>query len=225
MEDFCGNCGAKMDLSISNKCPNCGTKNKASNCSGDATYRINNVFDIYRWIFFLIRGFIAIIGAIFLIMTGIPDPDLITFITILIISVAILSLPLALRAPEGRSHINIPVVVGILTLIIGITDRLYYPAYNPVFPPWVNLLMFILLPLLFLGLIDLSVAIFNPEYFNDKMLVGLSGILSLIACGYFFNVFNGISMQDFLLYIIMYGVLSIIIGLKVWRTQKKTLTE
>ena len=30
MDDFCGNCGAKMDLSLSNVCPNCGAKTGAS---------------------------------------------------------------------------------------------------------------------------------------------------------------------------------------------------
>jgi len=30
MDDFCGSCGAKLDLSISNVCPNCGAKSGAS---------------------------------------------------------------------------------------------------------------------------------------------------------------------------------------------------
>jgi LPXTG-motif cell wall-anchored protein len=30
MDGFCGNCGAKMDLSVSKDCPACGQKNAAS---------------------------------------------------------------------------------------------------------------------------------------------------------------------------------------------------
>ena len=41
MDDFCGNCGAKMDLAISDVCPNCGAKagtakSSASKSSSDS---------------------------------------------------------------------------------------------------------------------------------------------------------------------------------------------
>jgi uncharacterized RDD family membrane protein YckC len=60
MDDFCGNCGAKMDLSISNVCPNCGAKAGASKFT--VTESSGNYAGFWvRLIAFFIDGLILLI--------------------------------------------------------------------------------------------------------------------------------------------------------------------
>lgn len=63
MDEFCGNCGAKMDLSLSNVCPNCGAKSGASKFAAEVSTESSGSYAGFwvRLIAFLIDGVILLI--------------------------------------------------------------------------------------------------------------------------------------------------------------------
>lgn len=62
MDDFCGNCGAKMDLSISPECPNCGWNPSTSGMETHKSYKKRAGF----WTGLLIIGLLVLGGILFL---------------------------------------------------------------------------------------------------------------------------------------------------------------
>jgi hypothetical protein len=64
MEDFCGNCGAKLNLSISNNCPNCGANNDVIKNSGNQSGSTKSK----TWIWLVILG-VVLIGGFYLLGT------------------------------------------------------------------------------------------------------------------------------------------------------------
>ena len=79
--------------------------------------------------------------------------------------------------------------------------------------------------MLFFGFIDLSIAIFHPEYTRHRFLLVFSGAISIILGGVFFFLpaFGAIVLVAVYLgiFAIIYGILSIAIGVMVKREQKK----
>jgi uncharacterized RDD family membrane protein YckC len=63
MDEFCGNCGAKMDLSISNICPNCGAKSGASKFAAEVSTESSGNYAGFwvRFFAFLCDGLILLI--------------------------------------------------------------------------------------------------------------------------------------------------------------------
>jgi uncharacterized RDD family membrane protein YckC len=63
MDEFCGNCGAKMDLSLSNVCPNCGAKSGASKSTAEVSTESSGNYAGFwvRFFAFLIDGVILLI--------------------------------------------------------------------------------------------------------------------------------------------------------------------
>jgi uncharacterized membrane protein HdeD (DUF308 family) len=180
---------------------------------------VETTFHPVKWGSFIIRGLIAlIIGILVLIWTNIAEQVVVTLIGILIIIAAILSLVLALKSPAGASRSVVLLVVGVLGLLVGIAAILH---------PWVaaaGLTVIIALLMLFFGFIDLTIAIFHPEYTKHQLLLGFSGALSVILGGLFFflpalgavvlvAVYLGI-------FAIIYGILSIAVGITVRKEQK-----
>jgi len=180
---------------------------------------VETTFHPVKWGSFIIRGLIAlIIGILVLIWTNIAEQVVVTLIGILIIIAAILSLVLALKSPAGASRSVVLLVVGVLGLLVGIAAILR---------PWVaaaGLTVIIALLMLFFGFIDLTIAIFHPEYTKHQLLLGFSGALSVILGGLFFflpalgavvlvAVYLGI-------FAIIYGILSIAVGITVRKEQK-----
>lgn len=62
MDEFCGNCGAKIDLSISDVCPNCGTK------SGAAKFETIKPYEGIQYAGFWLRLFAAFIDGLILLI-------------------------------------------------------------------------------------------------------------------------------------------------------------
>ena len=79
--------------------------------------------------------------------------------------------------------------------------------------------------MLFFGFIDLSIAIFHPEYTQHRFLLVFSGILSIILGGIFFFLpaFGAIVLVAVYLgiFAIIYGIMSMVIGVTVRSEQKK----
>ena len=176
-------------------------------------------FHPVKWGSFIARGLLAlIIGILVLIWTGIAVQVVVTLIGILIILAAILALVLALK-PAGASRSVVLLVMGVLGLLVGIAAILYR---------WIAaeaLTVIIALLMLFFGFIDLSIAIFHPEYTRHRFLLVFSGAISIILGGVFFFLpaFGAIVLVAVYLgiFAIIYGILSIAIGVMVKREQKK----
>ncbi|MFZ1128518.1 HdeD family acid-resistance protein [Methanoregula sp.] len=177
-------------------------------------------FHPVKWGSFIARGLLAlIIGILVLIWTGIAVQIVVTLIGILIILAAILALVLALKPPAGASRSVVLLVMGVLGLLVGIAAILYR---------WIAaeaLTVIIALLMLFFGFIDLSIAIFHPEYTRHRFLLVFSGAISIILGGVFFFLpaFGAIVLVAVYLgiFAIIYGILSIAIGVMVKREQKK----
>jgi len=181
-------------------------------------------FHPVKWGSFIARGLLAlIIGILVLIWTGIAVQVVVTLIGILIILAAILALVLALKPPAGASRSVVLLVMGVLGLLVGIAAILYQ---------WIAaeaLTVIIALLMLFFGFIDLSIAIFHPEYTRHRFLLVFSGALSIILGGVFFLLpaFGAIVLVAVYLgiFAIIYGILSIAIGVMVKREQKKVTSR
>ena len=176
-------------------------------------------FHPVKWGPFIVRGLIAlIIGILVLIWTRAAVQVVVTLIGVLIIIAAVLALILALRSRAGASRSLLLPVVGILGLLVGIAAILR---------PWIaaaGLTVIIALLMLFFGFIDLSIAILYPEYTKHPLLLWFSGTLSVILGGVFFFLpgFGAIVLVEVFLgiFAIIYGILSIAIGITV-REEKK----
>jgi len=180
---------------------------------------VETTFHPVKWGSFIVRGLIAlIIGVFVLIWTGVAVQAVVTLIGILIVIAAILALVLALKTPAGASQSTVLLVVGVLGLLVGIAAILY---------PWVaaaGLTVIIALLMLFFGFIDLSIAIFHPVFTKHRLMLGFSGALSVILGGVFFflPVLGALVLVAVYLgiFAIIYGILSIVIGLMVRGEQK-----
>ena len=84
------------------------------------------------------------------------------------------------QTPAGASRSVVLLVMGVLGLLVGIAAILYR---------WIAaeaLTVIIALLMLFFGFIDLSIAIFHPEYTRHRFLLVFSGAISIILGGVFF---------------------------------------
>ncbi len=181
---------------------------------------IIEMFHPVKWGSFVFRGLIAlIIGILVLIWTGLAVQIVVTLFGILVIIAAILSLILALKSPSGATHSIVLLIVGILGIIVGVAAILY---------PWIAaaaLTLIIAILMLFAGFLDLSVAVFHPEFTEHRWLLGFTGALSVILGGIFFFLptLGAIVLVAVYLgiFAIIYGVLSIIIGFVIRKELKK----
>ena len=177
-------------------------------------------FHPVKWGSFIARGLLAlIIGILVLIWTGIAVQVVVTLIGILIILAAILALVLALKPPPVHRDPS----CSSLWESSACSSELQTILYR-----WIAaeaLTVIIALLMLFFGFIDLSIAIFHPEYTRHRFLLVFSGAISIILGGVFFFLpaFGAIVLVAVYLgiFAIIYGILSIAIGVMVKREQKK----
>lgn len=174
-----------------------------------------------KWSSFAIRGIIAlIIGILVLVWTGIAVQVVVALIGVLIILASVLCLVLALKSPAGASQSILLLLIGILGLIVGIAALIY---------PWIAaaaLTVIIALLMLFFGFIDITLAVFHPEYTEHRVLLGFTGALSVILGGIFFflPMLGAVVLVAVYLgiFAIIYGILSIAIGWTVRKELRKT---
>ena len=186
----------------------------------EETFIIETAFHPVKWGSFILRGLVAlIIGILALIWTGVAVQLVVTLIGILIIIAALFALVLAFKSPAGASGSGVLVAVGVLGLLVGIAAILYRGLAAEA------LTVIIALVMVFFGFIDLSIAIFHPEYTKHKLLLGCTGVLSVILGGIFFflPMLGAVVLVIVYLgiYAIIYGILSIITGVMVRKEQKK----
>ena len=180
----------------------------------DEVIIVETAFHPVKWGSFIVRGLIAlIIGVLVLLWTGIAVEIIATLFGILIIVTAILAVILGLKSPPGASRSIGLLIVGILGILVGIIALLH---------PWIaaaGITLIIAFLMLFFGFIDLSLAIFHPEYTDHRLLLGVSGIISVFLGGVFFLLptFGAIVLVAVYLgiFTIIYGILSIAIGIAV----------
>ena len=186
----------------------------------DEVILVTTSFHLVKWGSFIARGLLAlIIGVLVLFWTGLAVEIIATLIGILIVIAAILALVLALKLPGGASQSLVLLIIGVLGLLLGVVA---------IMNPWVaaaGITLIIALLLLFFGFIDLSLAVFHPEYTDHRVLLGLSGALSVILGGVFFflpQVGAVVLVAVYLgIFTIIYGILSIAIGISVRNAMKK----
>ena len=186
----------------------------------DEVVIIETAFHPLKWSSFIARGLLAlIIGILVLIWTGVAVEVVASLIGLLIMIAAILTLILALKSPAGAPGSLVLLVVGILGLLVGIAAILH---------PWIaaaGITVIIAFLMLFFGFIDLSLAIFHPEFTTHRLLLGFSGALSVILGGIFLFLpaFGALVLVTVYLgiFAIIYGILSIVIGITVKGENKK----
>lgn len=181
---------------------------------------VEAAFEPVKWSSFALRGIIAlVIGILVLLWTGIAVEVVVALIGILIILASVISLILALKSPSGASSSIALLIMGVLGIIIGVAALIY---------PWIAaaaLTVIIALLMLFFGFIDLSLAIFHPEYTEHRLLLGFTGVLSILLGGIFFFLPMLGAMVLVAVYLgvfaIVYGILSIAIACMIRKELKK----
>jgi uncharacterized membrane protein HdeD (DUF308 family) len=181
-------------------------------------------FHPVTWGSFMVRGLIAlIVGILVLIWTGVAVQVAGILIGILMVIAAILALVLALRSKAGDPGSVMLLIVGVLGLIAGFAGILH---------PWIAAEAFtaiIAFLMVYFGLLDLSIAIFHPDYAGHQLLLGFSGVLSIILGGIFFflpSLGATVLVTVYLgIFAIIYGIVSIIIGFKVKKESQQVAAK
>jgi len=206
---------------ISNMYPHMKPEIQVS-CMADEVIMVGS-FHPVKWGSFVFRGLIAfIIGILVLVWTNLAVEIVASLIGILVVLAAVITMVLALKSPSGAPYSAPLLIMGVLGLVAGVLAILH---------PWTAaavLTLIIAVLILVAGFLDLSLAIFHPEFTDHRWLLGLAGALSVILGGIFIflptlgalvlvAVYLGI-------FVLIYGILSIIIGVMIRGEQKKTAT-
>ena len=183
---------------------------------------VETTFHPVTWGSFVLRGLVALlIGIPVLIWTNTATEVVVTLIGILIISAAILVLVLALSSRAGDSLSVELLLVGILGLILGAAAILYPLIAAAALTALIAVMM------IFFGFIDLSIAIFHPEYTRHRLVLGFSAALSVLLGGIFFflpSLGAFVLIAVYLgLFAVIYGLMSIAIGITVRSEQKRAM--
>ncbi|TAJ45749.1 HdeD family acid-resistance protein [Methanofollis fontis] len=165
-----------------------------------------------EWGSFIVRGIFAlIIGIAVLLWTGITLEILMILFGALAIVYGIMTIIFALKQRVGETGTTVALLFGILTLILGIAAIAW---------PWVMaaaLVTLIAAMMIVVGFSDIALAIFTVEGTANRLLLGLSGALSVIVGGVFifFPVFGGIVLVALYLGVLMiaFGIISIAAGI------------
>jgi len=180
-------------------------------------------FHPVKWGSFVLRGLAAlIIGILVLIWTGLAVEIVVSLIGILVLLAAVLSIVLALKSPVGSPYSVPLLIIGILGFVAGAAAILY---------PWIAaaaLTLIIAFLMLFAGFLDISMATFHPEFTDHRWLLGFAGALSVILGGVFLflPMLGAVVLVAVYLgiFALIYGILSIIIGVMIRGEQKKKVT-
>jgi uncharacterized membrane protein HdeD (DUF308 family) len=172
-----------------------------------------------KWSSFVIRGIIALIaGFLVLLWPGIAVLVVVILFGVLLLIASIQTLVLASKVPKGLPQPVVPIVTAVFGLVLGILALVF---------PWimaVSLTWLIAVLMIWMGFIEIASAIFHPELMKHPVLFGLSGAIGVILGGIYI-FYPGLGAQVLVMvyfgfFAILYGVLSIAIGLQV-RGEKK----
>jgi len=167
-----------------------------------------------KWSSFVLRGILAlIVGFLVLLWPGIGVLSAVILFGVLLLIASVQTLYLASKVPKGLPQPVVPVVTAVIGLILGIV-ALVFPWITAVALTW--LIAFLMI---WMGLIEISSAIFHPEFMKHPVLFGLSGALGVILGGIFI-FYPGLGAQVLVMvyfgfFAILYGILSIAIGFSV----------
>jgi len=172
-----------------------------------------------KWSSFVIRGALALIaGILVLLWPGIAVLTVVILFAILLLIASIQTLVLASKVPKGLPQPVVPIVTAVCGLVLGIL-ALVFPMITAVALTWLIAVLMI-----WMGLIEIASAIFHPEFMMHPVLFGLSGALGVILGGIFL-FYPGLGAQVLVMvyfgfFAILYGIISLAIGLKV-KSEKK----
>ena len=176
-----------------------------------------------KWSSFVLRGILAlIVGFLVLLWPGIGVLSAVILFGVLLLIASVQTLYLASKVPKGLPQPVVPIVTAVFGLILGII-ALVFPWITAVALTW--LIAFLMI---WMGLIEIASAIFHPEFMKHPVLFGLSGGLGVILGGIFL-FYPGLGALVLVtvyygFFAILYGVLSIAIGLEV-RSEKKAMEK
>ena len=176
-----------------------------------------------KWSSFVIRGILALIsGILVLLWPGIGVLAVVILFGVLLLVASVQTLVLASKVPKGLPQPVVPIVTAVLGLVLGII-ALVFPWITAVTLTWLIAILMI-----WMGLIEIASAIFHPEFMKHPIIFGLSGGLGVILGGIFL-FYPGLGALALVtvyygFFAILYGVLSIAIGLEV-RSEKKALEK
>lgn len=161
------------------------------------------------WRSYLVRGFMAVIfGILVLAWTELALEVLVMLFGGLIIITGVMSLICAIRSMESGSMLML--VIAILQIVLGIVA---------ISSPWIMasaIALIIAILLLITGFGDIAVAVFNTDYPNSRILLVISGALSVILGGIFvvFPLLGAVVLVAVYLgiFAIAFGILSIVVG-------------
>jgi len=167
-----------------------------------------------KWSSFVIRGILALIaGFLVLLWPGIAVLTVVILFAVLLLIASIQTLYLASKVPKGLPQPVVPIVTAVFGLILGIVALIF---------PWiaaVTLTWLIAALMIWMGFIEIASAIFHPEFMKHPVLFGLSGALGVILGGIYI-FYPGLGAQVLVMvyfgfFALLYGILSIAIGLQV----------
>ncbi|HVP24358.1 MAG TPA: DUF308 domain-containing protein [Methanomicrobiales archaeon] len=176
-----------------------------------------------KWSSFVIVGILAlIIGFLVLLWPNIAVEVGVILFGIVVLIASILTLYVSSKVPKGLPQPVIPIVTAVIGLILGVVV-LYYRTAAAVALTWL-----IAISMIWIGLMEIAMAIFHPEFTEHQWLLGLTGALSVILGGIF--IFYPVMGAQVIVMVyvgffsIFYGALSIATGLEI-RSDEKAIEK
>ncbi|HVN65495.1 MAG TPA: DUF308 domain-containing protein [Methanomicrobiales archaeon] len=170
-----------------------------------------------KWSSFVLVGILAIIVGILVLLW--PDYAVVIatiLFGILLIIASVQALVLGFATPIRPVGL---ILMGFLGLILGVIAILF---------PWntaVAATLVIALLMMFFGFIEIAIAIFHPEFTSHRVMLCLTGALSVILGGIYLFLPRLGAMVIVAVYLgffsILYGILGIYIGFQVKGEMKK----
>lgn len=173
-----------------------------------------------EWESFVIRGIVAlIIGTLVLIWPGITLNILMILFGVMAVIAGVMLFVFGSTRPVGETNTTLTMFLGILIAVLG--------AVAIIMPTLMAVALVYLLAALALlvGLADIWVGLVAVDGRTNRILLGLSGALSVILGGIFlaFPLLGGIVLVALFLgvFVIVFGVLSIAAGISLRRYQRE----
>jgi uncharacterized membrane protein HdeD (DUF308 family) len=165
-----------------------------------------------EWGSFVVRGIVAlIVGIAVLLWTGLTLEILMYLFGAMAFIYGVTLFAFGSTQPVGKTGTTLSMLLGALSVILGIAAIVW---------PWLMAaaLVTLLAALsIVIGLSDIALAIFAMEGTGSRLLLGISGALSVIIGGIFmaFPIFGGLVFVALYLgvFAIAYGIVSIITGI------------
>ncbi|MDK2973842.1 MAG: hypothetical protein PWP08_213 [Methanofollis sp.] len=171
-----------------------------------------------EWGPFVVRGIIAlIVGIAVLLWTGITLEILTYLFGVMALVYGVTVFAFGSTHPVGETRTTLTMLLGILSIVLGIIAFIW---------PWLMaaaLVTLLAILAIFIGFSDIALAIFVIEGTGNRLLLGISGALSVIVGGIFiaFPILGGLVVVALYLgvFAIAYGIISIFTGISL-RGQK-----